>query len=224
MAAQDMVRSDAPIRIFRSDMLEALTHIHPAAVLAVWVPVIGAFVFLSVTRPAPARGLFVPLCIAAGLFLWTLVEYTLHRFVFHFEPKSEGQKRLAFLAHGIHHAQPMVKSRLVMPFAMSVPLGLFFYGLLTLVFSVILGKGQWVAPLFAGLLAGYVTYDMTHYAAHHFRPRSGVLKAIRRSHMLHHGSTHDRRFGVTSPLWDYVFGTMPEKKGASAASAAGGGT
>ncbi len=212
MATQDMIHGEAPIRLFKSDFLEYFTHIHPAAVLAVWVPIIGVFLFLSVAQPAPWREIFVPLCVLGGLFLWTLVEYGLHRFVFHFEPRSERQKRLSYLFHGVHHAQPMCKSRLVMPFAMSIPLGLLFYGLLALVFTVILGRGQWVAPVYAGLLAGYVTYDMMHYAAHHFRLKSRVLKAIRRSHMQHHGSTDDKRFGVTSPLWDYVFGTMPEKK------------
>ena len=212
MASQEAVREPAPIRIFKSDFLEWFTHIHPAVVLAVWVPVIAGFLYLAVATPVAGRAVFVPACFLSGLFLWTLVEYTLHRFVFHFEPRTERQKRLAYLFHGVHHAQPMCKSRLVMPFAMSVPLGLFFYGLLFLVFAISLGRGHWVAPLYAGLLAGYVTYDMMHYASHHFRLRSPVLKAIRKSHMQHHGVTHDKRFGVTSPLWDYVFGTMPDRQ------------
>ena len=96
-----------------------------------------------------------------------------------------------------------------MPFAMSIPLGFLFYGLFQLVVGWVLGRPQWVAPLFAGIVSGYLAYDMIHYASHHFRLKSPILKAIRRSHMQHHGTTHDMRFGVSSPLWDYVFGTMP---------------
>ena len=212
MAHLDTIRDDAPIRLFESDFLEFFTHIHPAVVLALWVPVIGGFLYRSVTEPFPGRAVFIPVCLAAGLLLWTLVEYTLHRFVFHFEPKTERQRRLAYLFHGVHHAQPMCKSRLVMPLALSIPLGALFLGLFQLLFAALLGRSQWIAPLYAGLLSGYVSYDMIHYASHHFRLKSRVLKAIRRSHMQHHGSTHDKRFGVTSPLWDYVFGTMPEKR------------
>ncbi len=200
---------DTPIRLFKSDILEAFTHIHPGVVLGVWLPIIGLFLYRAAAEAAPGRGVFIPVCVLAGLLLWTLVEYCLHRFVFHFEPRTERQKRLSYLFHGVHHAQPMCKSRLVMPFAMSIPLGALFYGLLSLVLTVALGRGQWVAPVFAGLLAGYLTYDMTHYALHHLRLSSPVFKAMRKSHMQHHGSTHDARFGVTSPLWDYVFGTMP---------------
>jgi sterol desaturase/sphingolipid hydroxylase (fatty acid hydroxylase superfamily) len=209
MATGSPRQGDTPIRLFKSDFLEAFTHIHPGVVLGVWLPVIGFFLYLSVTTPASGRTAFVPLCVFAGLLLWTLVEYTLHRFVFHFEPRTDRQKRLSYLFHGVHHAQPMCKTRLVMPFAMSIPLGALFYGLLTLVFAVVLGRAAWVSPLFAGLLAGYLLYDMLHYVVHHFRLKSPVLKAIRRSHMQHHGSADHARFGVTSPLWDYVFGTMP---------------
>jgi hypothetical protein len=62
-----------------------------------------------------------------GLILWTLIEYGVHRFVFHFKPRNAWQERISFLFHGVHHAQPMAKSRLVMPPAVSIPLALLFH-------------------------------------------------------------------------------------------------
>jgi sterol desaturase/sphingolipid hydroxylase (fatty acid hydroxylase superfamily) len=67
-----------------------------------------------------------------------------------------------------------------------------------------------VDPLFAGFILGYLAYDLIHYATHHFMMRKGALKFLKRYHMQHHYKTPDRRFGVSSPLWDMVFGTMPQ--------------
>ncbi|MCC7353073.1 MAG: sterol desaturase family protein, partial [Anaerolineae bacterium] len=62
---------------------------------------------------------------------------------------------------------------------------------------------------FAGFGAGYVMYDMLHYATHHLPMRWGILKYLKRHHMQHHFKSPEQRFGVTMPLWDIVFGTMP---------------
>lgn len=207
------IRSEtAPIRLFESDFLEFFTHIHPVVVLIIWVPVTTLMVVWAALTTTPATGwIFIPLGFVAGLFLWTITEYTLHRFVFHFEPRGKFQERISFLFHGVHHAQPMSKSRLVMPPPVSIPLALIFYGLYTLVFGVLFGIGDWVKPIFAGTLCGYIIYDMIHYAVHHFRLRSRAMKYVRSHHMRHHSVTPDKRFGVSSPLWDLVFGTLPRQ-------------
>jgi sterol desaturase/sphingolipid hydroxylase (fatty acid hydroxylase superfamily) len=75
----------------------------------------------------------------------------------------------------------------------------------------------WFAPAFAGLLAGYLWYDLTHYAVHHLKPRTALGEAQRRYHYLHHFKTPDRRYGVTTPVWDLVFGTRPGDEGAAEA-------
>jgi sterol desaturase/sphingolipid hydroxylase (fatty acid hydroxylase superfamily) len=99
-----------------------------------------------------------------------------------------------------------------MPFAVSVPLALVFYGLSRLI-AGLLGHLVWGASFFAGLVTGYVCYDMLHYAMHHFRLTSPVLAFLRRHHMQHHAVSWDKRFGVSSPLWDHVFGTEPTAAG-----------
>jgi sterol desaturase/sphingolipid hydroxylase (fatty acid hydroxylase superfamily) len=202
-----------PIRLFRSDFLEAFTHIHPAVVPGVWGPVVTGFLAAAILRAARsgAGALAIPLGFLAGLFLWTLVEYTLHRYLFHFKPRTPRQERLSFLIHGVHHAQPLEKTRLVMPLPVSIPLALLFYALFRLVVGLLLGRPAWVDPLFAGLVTGYIAYDLLHYSAHHFQLRGPALVFLRRHHMRHHAGSWNDRFGVSSPLWDYVFGTMPAK-------------
>jgi sterol desaturase/sphingolipid hydroxylase (fatty acid hydroxylase superfamily) len=206
-----------PIRLFKSDFLEFFTHIHPVVVLIIWVPVAVYFMATAirnqlgeiagqVSSTSPAS---IPLGFLAGLFLWTLAEYTLHRFVFHFRPRTPWQEKVTFLFHGIHHLQPQCKTRLVMPPVVSIPVALLFYATFHLILATLLGMWHWVAPTFAGFVVGYLIYDMIHYASHHFPMRRGIWKFLKRYHMLHHYKTPDRRFGVSSPLWDIVFGTMP---------------
>jgi sterol desaturase/sphingolipid hydroxylase (fatty acid hydroxylase superfamily) len=202
--------SDIPVRLFKSDFLEFFTHIHPAVVLSIWTPVALFFLVSSINaRPAGASWLYVPVGFFAGLFVWTFAEYTMHRFVFHYRPRNAWQERITFLFHGVHHAQPQCKTRLVMPPGASIPLAFLFYGLFYLVIGVLLGASRWIGCTFAGFIAGYLVYDMTHYATHHFAMRRDPLKFLKRYHMQHHYKTPDRRFGVSSPLWDVVFGTKP---------------
>ncbi len=206
--------SDVPIRLFKSDFLEFFTHIHPAAVLMIWLPVAAYFLSRPIVEAATynlSAGQMM-LAVLIGVVVWSFAEYTMHRFVFHFEPKNPHPtvERLIFLFHGIHHVQPQIKTRLVMPPIVSIPVALFFYGLFTLVLGWLLNAPQWIPPMFAGFVVGYVCYDMIHYATHHLPMRWGLLKAVKRYHMLHHYKTPNERFGVSTPTWDMIFGTLPD--------------
>lgn len=202
----DTSRDSESIRLFKSDFLEFFTHISPATVTGFWLPVVVVLlVYASMTASVSVFPWHIPAGIFIGLFLWTLAEYTLHRFLFHHHPASPRQERIFFLFHGIHHAQPQDKTRLVMPFPVSIPLAAVFVGSFYLVLGVLFKLPQWVAPLTAGFLVGYLVYDLTHYATHHFPMRSGYAKYIKRYHMQHHYKDPDTRFGVSSPVWDWVF-------------------
>ncbi|HTX90217.1 MAG TPA: sterol desaturase family protein [Anaerolineales bacterium] len=205
----DTSRDSASIRLFQSDFLEFFTHISPVTILVLWVPVAVLLLVYAILKiPAGISFAFIPLCFIAGLFLWTLAEYTLHRFLFHHKPTSPRQERIFFLFHGVHHAQPQDKTRLVMPFPVSIPLALVFVGLFYLILGVAFKSPQWVAPLTSGFLVGYLAYDLTHYATHHFPMRSGYAKYLKRYHMQHHYKDEYTRFGVSSPVWDWVFRTQ----------------
>lgn len=206
MAHYPINHDPEPIRLFKSNFLEFFTHIHPAVIVAIWLPLAAFFMYVEASK---GIGWHLVGAFLIGLFVWTLAEYTLHRFVFHFRPRSPRQEKIVFLFHGVHHAQPQCKTRLVMPPVVSIPLAVLFYGLFSLVVGTLFGLPQWVHPMLSGFTIGYLTYDLTHYATHHFPMRSGYLKFLKRYHMMHHYKSPDQRFGVSSPVWDMVFGTKP---------------
>jgi sterol desaturase/sphingolipid hydroxylase (fatty acid hydroxylase superfamily) len=209
MTHPEIIHDETPVRLFKSDFLEFFTHISPITVIVIWLPIAIYFTWSAITGLQGQSGWFIPVGILIGLFLWTISEYLLHRFLFHFKPRTPLQERLSFLFHGVHHAQPQEKSRLVMPIALSIPLAALFYFAFVLIIGRLLASPDWVGPLFTGFLVGYLVYDLTHYATHHFPMRSGYAKYIKRYHMQHHYKTPNARFGVSSPIWDYVFKTMP---------------
>jgi len=211
ISEMDINKSDEPIRLFQSDFLEFFTHVHPAVVLIIWLPVAAYFLFSEVARVAPGTSaLYIPIALVLGIFLWTLTEYLMHRFFFHFHPKEAWAQKIFFLFHGVHHAQPACKTRLVMPPAASIPMALFFIVGFNLVVGALFGLPQLVGPLIAGFILGYVAYDMIHYSTHHMPMYGRVMKYLKRYHMLHHFKTPEQRYGVSSPLWDYVFKTSAE--------------
>jgi dihydroceramide fatty acyl 2-hydroxylase len=191
-------------RMFESDLIERFSRIHPVTPFVAWIPVVVFFLGRSVGRPnaslSPIVGLFV-----SAVFAWTLAEYILHRFVFHWVNDTAWGKRIHFVLHGVHHDFPNDKDRLVMPLGASIPLGLAFYAL----FRILLGPVM-CDPFFAGFVSGYLCYDGVHYAVHHFNHRTWLGRYIKRHHMLHHHADHDGGFGVSTPLWDFVFRTVPQ--------------
>jgi sterol desaturase/sphingolipid hydroxylase (fatty acid hydroxylase superfamily) len=194
------------IRIFKSDFVEALTHVHPLTPLIFWTPVISWLVWRSFTVHQLSATLVAGLAFL-GLVFWSLSEYVLHRFVFHFTANSPVQEKLQFLIHGLHHDDPLDPSRLVMPPIPGVIIASVLYGL----FRLVLGPA-WVEPFFAFFLVGYLCYDYVHFSVHHFKPRTRLGKMLKQHHMMHHFVSPSSRWGVSSPLWDYVFGTLEHAK------------
>jgi dihydroceramide fatty acyl 2-hydroxylase len=192
-------------RMFDRDLFDVFSRTHPMAVPILYVPGTLLPLLYGVLRYdvgfAGALALF-----AAGFVSWTLTEYWLHRLVFHFPARGSVGKRIHFLIHGVHHEWVRDKYRLVMPPAVSLTLYLAF----ALLFHAIMGP-RWMWPFHAGFVAGYLVYDMTHYATHHLRPRSRWGRLLRRQHFLHHFNDETRCYGVSSPVWDWVFGTMGDR-------------
>lgn len=202
MAPERTARLSASPPLFRNRFFDFFSRIHPAVPAIIYVPVIVALIWLGADRGYGADE--IVLLVGGGLLLWTLTEYWLHRLVFHWEPDHPIGGRLHFIIHGIHHEHPNDRLRLVMPPALSIPLGLAFFGLFVLVFGT-----PAAYPLYAGLLIGYLGYDYTHYHLHHHTPTTPLGRRLREQHMRHHFQDHRYGFGVSSPLWDAVFGTLP---------------
>jgi len=201
MAKKFVSNKDETVRMFKSDFMESLSRVHPSVPLIIFVPVILYMLYLSIFDFKIGVLSIVGL-VVFGLFIWTITEYLLHRFVFHWELKSELGARIHFIFHGVHHDYPSDSRRLVMPPSVSIPLATLFYFL----FSFLIGN-IFVLPFFAGFLTGYLFYDITHYAVHHFNMHSKFWLAIKNHHIKHHYQDPDKGYGVSSPIWDYIFRT-----------------
>ena len=126
MAKNYVSNKDETVRMFKSDFFEAFSKVHYTVPLYIFLPVILYFLYRSVWL-FELQFLSIVSLIIIGLFVWTLTEYTLHRFIFHFQPKSKFGQKLHFIFHGVHHDYPNDSKRLVMPPSVSVPLATLFY-------------------------------------------------------------------------------------------------
>lgn len=195
------------LRFFASPVLEALSRTPWWVVPLLWLPV-AALALLAVALPPWATAA----CLAAGVAAWALFEYCMHRFLFHAEVTSPLGVTLQFLFHGCHHKFPTDHLRLVFPPAAAAPLVLLMHRLLHAALPADAG-----GAVFAGMLGGYVAYDCLHYATHHMPvAKVAPLARVKRAHLAHHYQHPDSGFGVTSPVLDWVFGTIPAKAAAKA--------
>lgn len=167
----------------------------------VWLPVNMYIFYLGFQGQSVVTSLSLW---ALGLFVWTLVEYCLHRFLFHLDhylPEHRVFFTLHFLLHGVHHYLPMDKYRLVMPPALFMVLAYPFY---RLIFAIL--PFHMACSGFAGGTLGYIMYDVTHYVLHHTRlPK--YFQELKTYHLEHHYKNYELGFGVTSKFWDVIFNT-----------------
>ena len=144
------------------------------------------------------------LLIGLGVLSWMLIEYALHRFVFHFDARSVFGKKLLYAAHLSHHENPRATNQFFSSLVLSLPIAMAYF----LLAWVVTGSLHAASYLFAGLAAGYVCYEWLHFQAHHRRSRLRLFKYLRKYHLLHHHESPELRFGVTSPLFDVLLGTF----------------
>jgi len=222
-----VTNADATCRMFASDLVERLSHVRPWVPHVIFVPVIALAFFVGMERQG-----FGPAVLWAlgGVLFWTAAEYVIHRFAFHPPQWIEDdtrricaqlgpdqavipalptlRHRFYFLVHGVHHDYPNDSTRLVMPPSVSIPLAAAFYA----AFAAVVGPTPAPAT-FAGFIAGYLAYDTIHFATHHVRPRSMLSRFLKRRHFRHHYADSERDFGVSSPLWDAILGTLSRDDG-----------
>jgi len=192
-------------RLFKNPSLDKLSRVHWSTPLFLYVPLIFLLAGLSLRNYDPPS---VLLAAVLGYFIWTLVEYFGHRFLFHCPFPGRFGARIHFLIHGVHHDHPNDPLRLVMPALLSGPIMLVAFAIGRLLFGLPLEY-----PILMGFIAGYLAYDMVHYYVHHGQPKSWAGRTLRRLHMLHHFHDPERGFGVSAPWWDYVFSTAPIRSG-----------
>lgn len=205
MAKNFVSNKDETVRMFESNFLEAFSRVHFTVPIIIYLPVLVYLIYLSFAvhylSALTVAGLFI-----SGIAFWSLTEYLLHRFIFHFPAKSKLGKKIHFIFHGVHHDYPSDSKRLVMPPSVSIPLAVIFY----FVFLLVFGQ-ELMLPFFAGFILGYLFYDITHYAIHHFNMHNKFWLAIKNHHMLHHFQDEYKGYGVSTPFWDYIFRTNFDK-------------
>lgn len=202
---KDYVRNQRG-RMFESEFLEFFSKVHPAAPFALWIPiVVGTLVYgLYTTTTSPLHALlFFPL----GFVSWQVMEYFIHKKIFHWQGIGPISRRFHDIAHGFHHKYPDDPERLVMPIAVSVTLGSAFALGLTL-----LHRPSLTLPWWCGLVAGYLFYDFIHWSTHFRKPLTSWGKVMRAHHMAHHFADIDANFGISHRWVDRVMGTLKIRK------------
>ncbi|MEO6405973.1 MAG: sterol desaturase family protein [Ferruginibacter sp.] len=201
----EKIHNKGQARLFQNQYLEYLTKTHPLVIWGLYLPVLILLPYYSiqVLNFAGSQAFFI---FIAGMFSWSLFEYLMHRFAFHHIADSDRGRKFIYILHGNHHEYPRDKERLFMPAAPS----LIMASTLFLLFQLVLGK--YVFPFFPGFMLGYLIYGSMHYAIHAWHPPFKWMKGLWRNHHLHHYKQQQRGFGVSSTLWDHVFGTTFDLK------------
>ena len=142
------------------------------------------------------------LLIPSGIIVWTLFEYGLHRFFFHWRPLNSRLANFVSGFHLVHHKRPRDPDCILARPRTTLPLSAIIVGL-TLVAT---GSTTTAAGIATGVWAGFLYYEWVHYRIHTSGSTRG-LDRHRKRHFRHHFIDETKCFGVTSPLWDLVFGT-----------------
>jgi sterol desaturase/sphingolipid hydroxylase (fatty acid hydroxylase superfamily) len=193
-------------RIFENEILEGLTRSHPVFNTAVGVALAGVCVARA---PLLQLGLATSIGIVlATIGSWTLIEYLTHRYLFHWTPRNPAVRRALYLMHEYHHDYPGDLARDMFPLVVSLPMALIAW---LVMWTALPGDTSLLA--FATIVLCFTAYDLFHYM-HHASPR--FIPALRRRHMLHHFQYPEANYGVTSTLWDHVFGTIDSRRGSRA--------
>jgi sterol desaturase/sphingolipid hydroxylase (fatty acid hydroxylase superfamily) len=187
------IKKEGQAQLFNSKALEFFTRTNPVIHVLVYGSALAWFFYVN---PLPLHS--TVLLTAAGIFTWTFMEYIIHRYLFHIR-----FARFQYLVHGVHHEYPRDKERLLMP---PVP-GLVILALIFGIFYLPLGESSFA--FVAGVVAGYMVYTFVHYIVHTWKPVKGFRYLWTHHHRHHNPQFEHTSYGVSSPFWDYVFGTMP---------------
>ncbi|MBS1681085.1 MAG: sterol desaturase family protein [Bacteroidetes bacterium] len=192
-------------RLFKNPILERLSRTHIAVPLVVFFVYASVLLYWSATHTSlsvwTTLGMF-----SIGMIAFTWVEYIVHRYLFHMSTETEKREKMQYTMHGVHHEYPKDKDRLAMPPLLSITIAT----ILLFVFRLILG--DFVFSFLPGFIIGYALYLAIHYMVHAFQPPKNFLKILWINHSVHHYKNGESVFGVSSPMWDYIYGTMSKNK------------
>jgi sterol desaturase/sphingolipid hydroxylase (fatty acid hydroxylase superfamily) len=190
--------------LFKNPWLERLSRTHIAVPLSIFFIYAACLLYWSITHTTLSPGITVAMFIL-GFVLFTWIEYMTHRYVFHMNTFTAARERLQYVIHGVHHEFPKDKQRLAMPPLLSITIA-----------TILLFVCRWLLGDLAfsflpGFLVGYSAYLVVHYMVHVYQPPKNFLRTLWINHSIHHYKHGEFVFGVSSPFWDYVYGTNYSK-------------
>jgi sterol desaturase/sphingolipid hydroxylase (fatty acid hydroxylase superfamily) len=155
---------------------------------------VGVAVFLTLTVRYRSGSIAAAAAfVLVGFTSWGLLEYSIHRWILH------GPPSMARRGHARHHADG---SALVgTPALVAAAAAVVLWSML----AAVCGAGVASALIF-GLYAGYNYYALAHHWQHGGHAPVPYLERLERAHRIHHVQP-TVNYGVTTTLWDRVFGT-----------------
>jgi sterol desaturase/sphingolipid hydroxylase (fatty acid hydroxylase superfamily) len=201
----EKIHNKGQARLFKNGYLEMMTKTHPLLIWGMYLPLIVFLLYYS-SNKLDFSATRIALTFLGGIFFWSFFEYIAHRFIFHWVSDSPRIQKFSYILHGNHHHYPRDRQRLFMP---PVPSLIFASTIFTLMWLIM---GQNVFMFFPGFVLGYLMYGSMHYAIHAWNPPFKWMKPLWRNHHLHHYKNEHNGYGVSSTLWDHVFGTMFDLK------------
>jgi len=201
----EKIHNKGQARLFKNGYLEMMTKTHPLLIWGMYLPLIVFLLYYS-SNKLDFSATRIALTFLGGIFFWSFFEYIAHRFIFHWVSDSPRIQKFSYILHGNHHHYPRDRQRLFMP---PVPSLIFASTIFTLMWLIM---GQNVFMFFPGFVLGYLMYGSMHYAIHAWNPPFKWMKPLWRNHHLHHYKNEHNGYGVSSTLWDHIFGTMFDLK------------
>lgn len=199
-------------KLFENPILEKLSRTHISVPITMYLGSAAFFGWYSFAHTDMSTTWIISL-FALGLFSFTFAEYAVHRFVYHMEPTTKTRAKITYTLHGIHHEYPKDKTRLALPPLLAGALATIVF----CVFFVLMGEAAY--SFFPGFMTGYAGYLAIHFMVHAYPPPKNFFKQLWINHAIHHYKDDEALMGVSSPFWDYVFGTtQPKAPGAKTAT------
>jgi sterol desaturase/sphingolipid hydroxylase (fatty acid hydroxylase superfamily) len=193
--------------LFKKAWLERLSRVNYVSIPIILFFLYAGFLLFWATQFTIQHFSQIALLYGLGIFTWTFLEYIMHRNLYHLVPNNIFKERFQYIFHGYHHDFPKDEERLAMPPYLSLLLSSIILGVSYLLIH------QYAFAFAAGIQTGYAFYLIIHYSVHVYpAPNFIALKKLWLHHAIHHYQDDNVAYGVTSPFWDYVFGTMPRKK------------
>ena len=201
----EKIHNKGQAQLFKNQYLEMLTKTHPLVIWGIYLPVIAYMLYFGASKLDYSTTRIL-LTFLGGMLFWSFFEYMAHRFIFHWVSDSPRIQKFAYILHGNHHHYPRDRQRLFMPPVPSIIIASAIFGLMYLIMR------QNAFTFFPGFIFGYLMYGSMHYAIHAWNPPFKWMKPLWRNHHLHHYKNEHNGYGVSSTLWDHVFGTMFDLK------------